>query len=149
VKAPGEQGWTDAESILALVMLNLVGGDCVEDVDRLESDEDFADCLARRCVRVEPKGLEGLKKRWRKRKRAGCRRVLRCFDILSEFHDRDQRIERAREAFIPLPMRRSGFERGEHGSGWICAEQPGGANGDAGHGCDAGRDREGECAGVL
>jgi len=32
---------------------------------------DFADCLARRCVRVEPKGLEGVKKRWRKEKRAG------------------------------------------------------------------------------
>ena len=41
VKARGEQGWTDAESILSLVMLNLVGGDCVEDVDRLESDEGF------------------------------------------------------------------------------------------------------------
>jgi hypothetical protein len=28
-------------------MLNLVGGDCVEDVERLESDEGFVDYLAR------------------------------------------------------------------------------------------------------
>jgi hypothetical protein len=29
VKAQGEQGWTDAENVLTLVMLNVVGGDCV------------------------------------------------------------------------------------------------------------------------
>ena len=30
----GGQGWTDAEHVVSLVMLNLAGGDCVEDVDR-------------------------------------------------------------------------------------------------------------------
>jgi len=33
--------------------------------------------------------------------------------------------------------------QGEHGSGWVCAKQPGGTNGDPGHGCDACGDREG------
>ena len=41
VKARGEQGWSDAESSSKSVMLNLVGGDCVEDVDGLESDKGF------------------------------------------------------------------------------------------------------------
>jgi len=47
VNARGEQGWTDVESVLSLVMLNLVGGDCVEDVDRLESDEGFCRLFSR------------------------------------------------------------------------------------------------------
>ena len=36
-----DQRWTDAENILTLVMLNLVGGDCVQDVGKLESDKGF------------------------------------------------------------------------------------------------------------
>ena len=48
VKARGEQGWTDAESVLSLVMLNLVGGDCVRTWTGLNRMRDFVDCLARR-----------------------------------------------------------------------------------------------------
>jgi len=70
VKAQGEQGWTDAESILALVMLNLVGGDCVEDVDRLESDEGFCRLFSKAIGKgLSGKGRRGLKRRWRKEKR--------------------------------------------------------------------------------
>ena len=36
------QGWMDRQMILSLVLLNLVGGDCVEDIDKLEADEGFA-----------------------------------------------------------------------------------------------------------
>ena len=41
----GGQGWIDIEMILSLVTVNLVGGECVEDVDRLESDEGFCQLL--------------------------------------------------------------------------------------------------------
>ena len=34
----GGQGWTDAQMLLALVLLNLAGGDCVEDIKVLEAD---------------------------------------------------------------------------------------------------------------
>jgi hypothetical protein len=65
VKAQGEQGWTDAESVLALVMLNLVGGDCVEDVERLESDEGFCRLFSKAvCQGLSRKARRGLKKRW-------------------------------------------------------------------------------------
>ena len=32
------RGWTDAEMILSLILLNLAGGDCITDIDRLEKD---------------------------------------------------------------------------------------------------------------
>src|SRR4030042_5808073 len=63
----GGQGWTDAEHVVSLVMLNLVGGDCVEDVDRLESDTGFCRLHSKAVSRgLSRKGRRGLKKRWRK-----------------------------------------------------------------------------------
>ena len=100
----GGQGWTDAEHILSLVMLNLVGGDCVEDVNRLESDEGFCLLLGKALSRgLSRKGLRGIRKRWRKEKRRRVPSSSSVFRYLAEFHDRDQ--ERLREpgtAFIPV-----------------------------------------------
>jgi hypothetical protein len=63
----GDQGWTDRQMILSVVLLNLVGGDCVEDIDKLEADEG----LCRILRKVELSGLtrkekKALKERWRK-----------------------------------------------------------------------------------
>ncbi len=63
----GDQGWTDRQLILGLMLLNLVGGDCVDDSDKLEADEGFCKKLRK----VETHGLRQkerreLKKRWRK-----------------------------------------------------------------------------------
>ena len=41
----GGQGWTDAQMVLALVLLNLAGGDCVEDIKVLEADDGFCEVL--------------------------------------------------------------------------------------------------------
>ena len=35
------QGWTDAQMVLALILLNLAGGEYVYDLRRLEGDEGF------------------------------------------------------------------------------------------------------------
>lgn len=40
----GEQGWTDEQMIMALILLNLAGGDCVDDLKVLESAMAFAGC---------------------------------------------------------------------------------------------------------
>ena len=32
------RGWTDAEMILSLILLNLAGGDYISDIERLEQD---------------------------------------------------------------------------------------------------------------
>ena len=100
----GDQGWTDVETVVSLVMLNLVGGDCVEDVNRLESDEGFCRLLSK-AVRhgLSRKGRRGLKKRWRKEKTRSVPSSSAVFRYLAEFHARDQ--DRCREpgkAFIPL-----------------------------------------------
>ena len=104
VKAREEQGWTDAESVLSLVMLNLVGGDCVEDVDRLESDKGFCRLFSKAVSQgLSRKGRRGLKKRWRKEKARSVPSSSAVFRYLSEFHDRAQEGLRERgKAFIPL-----------------------------------------------
>jgi hypothetical protein len=43
----GEQGWTDSEVVMSLVLLSLAGGDCVEDLRVLEADEGFCRILNR------------------------------------------------------------------------------------------------------
>ena len=42
LRAAGGQGWLDIQMTLAVIFLNLSGGDCVEDVERLERDGGFS-----------------------------------------------------------------------------------------------------------
>lgn len=39
------QGWTDSQVVMALILLNIAGGDCVEDLKVLEQDEGFRQVL--------------------------------------------------------------------------------------------------------
>ena len=41
------QGWIDSQVIMSLILLNLAGGDCVEDLNILEGDEGFCRVLRR------------------------------------------------------------------------------------------------------
>ena len=45
IQVAGPQGWLDLQMVLAVVFLNLAGGDCVEDLERLEQDDGFAAIL--------------------------------------------------------------------------------------------------------
>ena len=45
VGAAGDQGWLDLQMVLAVIFLNLSGGDCVDDIERLERDSGFAAIL--------------------------------------------------------------------------------------------------------
>ncbi len=45
VRAAGGQGWLDIQMVLAVIFLNLAGGDCVEDIERLERDGGFSAIL--------------------------------------------------------------------------------------------------------
>ena len=70
------QGWTDSQVILSLILLNLAGGDCVDDLNILEADEGFCRILRR----VELDGLSRRERRqppwilmqqwWRRQKRS-------------------------------------------------------------------------------
>jgi len=65
VRVAGSQGWLDLQPVLAVVLLNLAGGDCVEDLERLESDGGFTAVLQsverEVCTRAERRSL---KLRW-------------------------------------------------------------------------------------
>ena len=40
-----QRGWTDAQMVLSLMLLNVAGGDCVEDLNTVEKDEGFCKIL--------------------------------------------------------------------------------------------------------
>lgn len=101
----GDQGWTDRQMILSLVLLNLVGGECVEDIDKLEGDEGF--CRIMRTVETHGltrKGKRALRKRWRKERTRTFPSTSAIFRYLANFHNAEQEKLRVKgKAYIPAP----------------------------------------------
>ena len=101
----GGQGWTDSEVVLSLVLLNLAGGDCVEDLRVLEGDEGFCRILSR----VKHHGLKRkqrrqLERRWRKERERSVPSPSAVFRYLSVFHDFEQEaLRQPGKAFIAVP----------------------------------------------
>lgn len=89
VAVAGRQGWLDMQMVLSVVLLNLAGGDCVDDIDRLESDSGFAAILRGIEKDLLPRALRrALRGRWRKRRERTfpSPSALSCW--LEKFHDR-------------------------------------------------------------
>jgi len=99
----GTQGWLDRQIILSLVLLNLIGGDCVEDIEKLEADEGFCRIMRK----VETHGLrrkekKALKRRWRKERTRTFPSASAIFRYLAAFHNVEQEELRVKgKAFIP------------------------------------------------
>jgi hypothetical protein len=49
----GGRGWSDTQIVMSLVLLNLAGGDCVEDLAKLQGDSGLSQLLGR----VETAGI--------------------------------------------------------------------------------------------
>jgi len=103
------QGWTDSQMVLSLVLLNLAGGDCVDDLKILEADEGFCEILRKSemhgLTRQERRALE---QRWRQEKIRFVPSPSAAFRYLSEFHDAKQEQNREQtkvKAFIPVPTK--------------------------------------------
>ncbi len=100
-----DQGWTDEQTVLALILLNLAGGDCVEDIKILEKDEGFCKVVRR----VEMKGLRrserrAMERRWRKQRHRTFPSPSALFRYLGAFHNFGEERNRERgKAFIPVP----------------------------------------------
>ena len=100
-----QQGWTDRQTLLSLVMMNLAGGDCVDDLRKLEDDTGFCEVLRR----LEQRGMKRRDRResdrrWRKDRSRTVPSASFVFRYLSAFHDADQEKERVEgKAFIPVP----------------------------------------------
>jgi len=98
------RGWTDKQIVLSLILLNLCGGDCVEDLSRLSCDEG----LSRILRRLDQQGMTRRERRLRDRlQRKQAQRALpspsAVFRYLSAFHDPQQDKARIKgKSFIGL-----------------------------------------------
>jgi hypothetical protein len=99
------QGWTDVQIVMPLVLLNVAGGDCVDDLRILERDEGFVKVLRRvelhGCPRKERREQE---RRWRKERKRAVPSPSVVFRYLSAFDNPAEGTKRADgRAFIPAP----------------------------------------------
>jgi hypothetical protein len=101
----GAQGWLDRQHLLALVLLNLAGGESMDDIRLLEADGG----LCRMVKEAERYRLPRAERRaWERRFRKGRGRTFpspsRICEWLERFHDPAQEKQRVEgRAFIPTP----------------------------------------------
>ena len=107
------QGWTDSQMVLSVVLLNLAGGDCVEDIKVLEADDGFCEVLKRAEMHgLKRKVRREILRRWRKERSRATPSPSAIFRYLAKFHDAEQDKNRERgKAFIP--------EANEHLKGFV------------------------------
>jgi Transposase DDE domain group 1 len=101
----GDRGWSDSQTVIALVLLNLAGGTGLSDLDILAGDEGFGRIL---------RGSEGfgrsrqerraLQKRLRKEHRRSVPSPSSVGRYLNHFQDPEQeRLREPEKSFIPTP----------------------------------------------
>jgi len=102
VQVAGSQGWLDIQMVLAVIFLNIAGGDCVEDIERLESDSGFAAILqAIERNLLSPAERRSLKTRWRRERERVVPSPSALSGWLERFHDPAAPKAVAGSAFIP------------------------------------------------
>ena len=99
----GTQGRTDAQMVMSLVMLNLSGGESVDDLRLLERDEGLGRVLlAGESHRMRRGERRAHQRRWRKQRRRSVPSPPAVFRYLGEFHDpSEEDRRRPHKAFIP------------------------------------------------
>lgn len=97
------QGWTDSQVVMSLILLNISGGDCVDDLKRLESDDGFCRILNRTQMHgMSRRERRALLRRWRKEQRRSTPSASSVFRYLSAFHNPEQEgLREPGKAFIP------------------------------------------------
>lgn len=101
----GGQGWSDSQMIVSLLLLNLAGGEAVDDLRILEKDEGFCRVLRK----AETYGMgrserRAQERRWRKARRRSVPSPSAVFRYLGGFHEQGEESRReAHTAFIPAP----------------------------------------------
>ncbi len=98
-----EQGWTDSQIVMSLVLLNLAGGNSVDDLRILEEDEGFGKVFRRVEFSGRPR-REGREqaRRWRKERKRAVPSPSVVFRYLPVFDNPAEEAKRvAGQAFIP------------------------------------------------
>ena len=107
-RGPESQGWADAEMVQAAILLNLAGGEAVDDFDSLEADGGFSMLMDRMATHgLTPAERSAQELRWRKSRERAVPSPSAVFRYLELFHDGEQEVARradtAPKAFIPKP----------------------------------------------
>ena len=88
VRVAGTQGWLDLQMVVTLILLNLAGGDCVEDLEQLEQDKGFAAVLRAIERALLPRAeRRSLQARWRRVRRRAVPSPSAVSAWLERFHD--------------------------------------------------------------
>jgi len=105
IKVRPTQGYSDGKEIISLILLNLAGGEHVEDIKQLKGDIGFNELAKEASERmINPKIAERAKKRFRKLQEEGFPSPSAIHRYLFEFHDEQEEIRRQKSdqaAFIP------------------------------------------------
>lgn len=103
VHVAGPQGWLALQMMLALIFVNLAGGDCLADLERLEQDSGFAAVLAtiegELLTRAERRSLQ---QRWRRERMRAVPSPSATAAWLERFHDPATPPAVAGRAVIPV-----------------------------------------------
>ena len=101
----GGHGWTDSRTVLSLVLLNLAGGDCVDDIKILEADDGFCEVLKKSEMHgLRRKVRRALLRRRRKEKTRAVPSASLILRYPAKFHDSEQeKLRGSGKAFIPAP----------------------------------------------
>ena len=103
IRSDSKQGWNDHQIVMALILLNLAGGDCVADLEKLEADEGLCQIM----LKVEHYGLPRkerriLDRRWRKKRSRTFVSPSPVFRYLAAFHDRNKSQNGSHTTLSPL-----------------------------------------------
>ncbi len=98
------QGWTEGQLLLSLCLLNILGYECAEDLDRMEADEGLCGLVRRherRILGLSRRQLDGRHRKGRTRTFPSPRSML---DWLHDQHDEAAARERCKgSAYVPPP----------------------------------------------
>ena len=100
----GKQGWRDYQVVLSVILLNLCGGDCVDDIKGLERDAGLQRVFKHLDLKnAFGRGRQKLIRQWRNGKINTFPSPSSMFRYLKMFHnlsEEEHRLEKT--AFIPL-----------------------------------------------
>jgi hypothetical protein len=103
VAVSGAQGWSDRQMVSALVLLNLAGGEGLDDLDRLEADGGL--CRLVRAAEAHGRSRQARRaeeRRWRRRRSRALPSPDAAGRWLAGFHEADEEARRQPgRAFIP------------------------------------------------
>ncbi len=104
----GAQGWSDSETVMALILLNLADGQGISDLEILEGDEGFCRVLRESMGFGKPRQERRvLSKRLRKGQKRSVPSPSSASRYLYQFHDPEQeKLREAGTSFIPMPTPR-------------------------------------------